>query len=155
MSEDYTEDKTQELNVDAIQEALKARGISVEDITSLDRKELILVVRGIVERFILHENISLILGRGAARTGSLEHHHFVDLTPHEAAERGVSRRHARIDIHDGQVYLTDLGSTNGSWLAGQKLIPHQPAMIRKGNEIMLGRLTMQVVFRSTDSGRLR
>ncbi|MFT4188119.1 MAG: FHA domain-containing protein, partial [Aeromicrobium sp.] len=33
---------------------------------------------------------------------------------------GVSRRHARV-VHDGGWALEDLGSTNGTWVAGQEI----------------------------------
>lgn len=39
--------------------------------------------------------------------------------PHEA----VSRKHCQIDYYDGDLYVTDLGSTAGVLLDGQKITP--------------------------------
>ena len=42
------------------------------------------------------------------------------------ADQGASSRHLRIDWDGTQVTVTDLGSTNGTLLNGQRLSPHQP-----------------------------
>lgn len=42
------------------------------------------------------------------------------VVPHE----GMSRQHCQIDMIDGEVFITDLGSTNGVLIDGQKIEPH-------------------------------
>lgn len=41
--------------------------------------------------------------------------------PHE----GMSRQHCQIEVIDGEVYITDLGSTNGVFINGEKIEPHK------------------------------
>jgi len=38
------------------------------------------------------------------------------------ANAGVSRMHARIEFHDDSIYLEDLGSTNGTYLDGERVL---------------------------------
>ncbi len=85
----------------------------------------------------------IILGR---RDGSVDIELLVDLTPYNACELGVSRKHAAIrDDLDG-VEVIDLSSTNGTYLNGQRLIPHVPRLLREGDEIRLGLLRVRVQY---------
>lgn len=70
----------------------------------------------------------------------------VDLTPYKAAEKGVSRRHMLLELVQETVTLTDLGSTNGTFLNGQKLQPFQKRVVRDGDEIRLGKLSVRIYF---------
>src|SRR5262252_1865402 len=51
-----------------------------------------------------------------------------DLSPFDKEGR-VSRQHASIEWKDGRLFITDLGSTNGTLLNGRPLSPHQPVEI--------------------------
>jgi len=76
----------------------------------------------------------------------------VDLGRVNGLERGVSREHARIDMHEsGTLMLTDLGSRNGTFLNGQQLSAHQQRVLRDGDDVRFGRVFVRVSFR----GRLR
>lgn len=44
-------------------------------------------------------------------------------------DRSMSRRHAELYWDGQQCVLTDLGSTNGTFLGGQRLVPHQPQLV--------------------------
>jgi hypothetical protein len=68
----------------------------------------------------------------------------LDLTPHEAINSGVGRRHARIFIQGGQVYAEDLDSTNGTFRNGARLAPRQPTPLANGDELCLGKLALTV-----------
>jgi len=70
----------------------------------------------------------------------------IDLTPYKAVEKGVSRRHMLLELTNESVSLTDLGSTNGTFLNGQKLQPFQKRIVRDGDEIRLGKLTVRIYF---------
>ena len=59
----------------------------------------------------------------------------------------VSRQHARITRQGKLVVIEDLGSTNGTHLNGQRLIPHQPRVLRDGDEIRLGKLVCHIFFK--------
>jgi DNA-binding winged helix-turn-helix (wHTH) protein len=52
----------------------------------------------------------------------------------------VSRRHARVRIEDGQATFEDLGSKNGSHVAGQRI--HEPVALRDGDAITVGIVTL-------------
>lgn len=70
----------------------------------------------------------------------------VDLTPYGAAELGVSRRHARLEVQDQTLRIIDLGSANGTYANGMRLIPNKPRILRDGDEVRLGRMRMYVFF---------
>ena len=50
----------------------------------------------------------------------------------------VSRRHAEIVKREGGYYLVDTGSTNGTRLNGETLLPHQEHLLARGDRIHLG-----------------
>jgi pSer/pThr/pTyr-binding forkhead associated (FHA) protein len=50
----------------------------------------------------------------------------------------VSRRHALLRIEGNRATLEDLGSTNGTFIGGKRIPPHQPVSLRSGDEIRLG-----------------
>ena len=54
----------------------------------------------------------------------------------------VSRHHARIDREDGSFVLHDLGSLNGTYLAGERVDRQE---LRAGNEIQVGRYILLFV----------
>ncbi len=57
----------------------------------------------------------------------------------------LSRRHAEIFIENGQTYIRDLGSANGTWVDGQQL-GHQPAPLRAGSQVWLGHVQLGCEF---------
>ena len=59
----------------------------------------------------------------------------------------VSRRHAQIRIRDGQFWLADLKSSNGSFLNDQRIDEHA---LRSGDRVQVGRTLM--IFTSSDGG---
>jgi len=70
----------------------------------------------------------------------------VDLTPHGGEEGGVSRRHFKITLGEGQYAIQDLNSTNSTWLNRTRLQPGLPVVLRDGDEIRAGRV--RLVFRA-------
>lgn len=53
-------------------------------------------------------------------------------------ENGVSRLHARLDYTHEQVTITDLGSTNGTYVNRQRIEPHKPRRLKSGDTVNLG-----------------
>ncbi len=51
----------------------------------------------------------------------------------------VSRRHCRIEKQGNGLLLTDLGSTCGTFLRGERLTPNVPVLLRKGDTFTLGK----------------
>jgi len=55
-------------------------------------------------------------------------------------EAKVSRRHARIMRRNGQYFVEDLGSTNGTFInRGRRLLPGDRQPLRDGDEIIVGK----------------
>ena len=94
----------------------------------------------------------LIIGRPDAATGTIPD---VDLMPYGALRKGVSRKHAMIErTHEG-LCLIDLGSRNDTFLNGQRLMPLQPRVLRDGDEVRLGALTMRIYFHGSEPNPAR
>lgn len=58
------------------------------------------------------------------------------------ADTFVSQLHARVFRRDGEIFVEDLGSTNGTYLNGKKVTA--PISVRKGDKIQFGRTTLEV-----------
>jgi hypothetical protein len=54
----------------------------------------------------------------------------------------VSQLHARIFRRDRDIFVEDLGSTNGTFVNGQRVTT--PVPIRKGDRVQFGRTTLEV-----------
>ncbi|MEK6410956.1 MAG: FHA domain-containing protein [Acidobacteriota bacterium] len=63
----------------------------------------------------------------------------VDLDEDDS-EAKISRRHARIVNHNGQYFIEDLGSTNGTFVnRGRRLLPGKRHMLQNGDEVIVGK----------------
>lgn len=71
----------------------------------------------------------------------------IDLTPYEGYAEGVSRLHAAIRITERGVMIVDLGSSNGTRINGQKIVPNVNYPLKDGDIIALGRIKMQITIR--------
>ena len=71
---------------------------------------------------------------------------FVDLDPYGGFENGVSRRHAMIHQTKNGYEITDLASTNGTFLNNQRLIPNEPYPLHNGAQLQLGRMRLLVLY---------
>jgi pSer/pThr/pTyr-binding forkhead associated (FHA) protein len=70
----------------------------------------------------------------------------IDLSEFEAYAQGVSRLHASIKIGLQRVSIMDLGSSNGTRVNGQKIVPHVDYPLKHGDIIALGKLKVQLVI---------
>jgi len=70
----------------------------------------------------------------------------VDLSPYNAYANGVSRLHAVIKLIKDQIVLVDLGSSNGTYLNGNRLSPYIEASVAHGDVVYLGKLKMQLLI---------
>jgi hypothetical protein len=66
----------------------------------------------------------------------------IDLTDFGGDKSGVSRQHARITLQANQYYITDLQSTNFTYVNQQRLAPNLPTPLHDGDEIKFGKLKM-------------
>jgi len=81
--------------------------------------------------------LEIVEGNGAGRraqlTGAVEIGRSADLSIDDPL---ASRAHARIDPAQGGAVVTDLGSTNGTFVNGQQLTG--PTHVRPGDTILIG-----------------
>ncbi len=94
-------------------------------------------------KFYFDEFEELVLGRSNPETGEVP---SVDLSDYDAAEKGVSRRHASIVRRENALDVVDLGAANGTFLNGHRLIPNQARLLRDGDELRLGHLVLRISF---------
>ncbi len=71
---------------------------------------------------------------------------LIDLAPYDAYRKGVSRSHAVLTYRDNRLYIQDLGSSNGTWLDGQRLKPYELYAVQPGSPVGLGQLTIYIYY---------
>lgn len=105
-------------------------------------KDMRLVLKGVDIETFLSVPISgsnLTVGRSSKKSSP-----DVDLHPLKGQDYGVSRLHAAFSLRDGELYVEDLRSTNGTLINGFEIPPERPFRLRHGDEIEFGRLRMTV-----------
>ncbi|MBC7833559.1 MAG: SpoIIE family protein phosphatase [Phycisphaerales bacterium] len=65
------------------------------------------------------------------------------------SEPTVSRRHAVIERVDGDWYITDFESHNGTFLNGQKLRPREPIPLTHGDQVRIAPWVFRAAFRDS------
>lgn len=117
------------------------------------RMNLILTVRHTQTQFVFDANEidELLIGRTDPDTGEAPD---IDLEAQGAQDKGVSRKHASIVRRDGALQVLDLKAQNGTFLNGQRLVANQPRILRDGDDLRLGHLTLQVKFERVTTGTL-
>src|SRR6185503_4244743 len=71
---------------------------------------------------------------------------YINLAAYGAVEKGVSHQHATLEPIGKIVMLTDLSSTNGTFLNGQRLSPNQQCLVRSGDKIRLGQFAISFYY---------
>ena len=77
-----------------------------------------------------------VIGRDPARSS------------HVVVDPSMSRAHARVYVHGEVLHVEDLGSTNGTFLNGRRLVQGQGEPAYDGDELVLGALTLRVELRT-------
>lgn len=85
--------------------------------------------------FVLTEGKEIVIGRSSDAEVVL-------------MEDMVSRRHAHLEIKGEKIYLEDRGSTNGTFVNGEKV---SKAVVTKGDRVLIGTSIMKVVEASEDA----
>lgn len=86
--------------------------------------------------FQIHKS-RIFLGRGSAMDIQLR-------------DSEVSRRHALLEIRDGQVVLTDLGATNGTWFNATRI---ESVELDHQDEFTLGSTTLMLIITPVQGAR--
>lgn len=58
----------------------------------------------------------------------------------------VSQFHAAIDLRDRQIFIRDLGSTNGTVYGGRRLVRDQPVEVTAAPEVSIGPIVMRLAL---------
>ena len=61
----------------------------------------------------------------------------------------VSRKHAKITSQDGKVLIEDLGSTNGTFVNGEKIA--RPTRLKEGDRILIGTSILKLIAEATNA----
>ena len=90
------------------------------------------------QQFGLEINDEIHLGRGKNERD------LIDLTPYGAERLGVSRRHASLRPTASNLFVVDLGSTNGTRRNGRSIGVNTPYSLADGDTLTLGNLQLPV-----------
>jgi hypothetical protein len=106
-------------------------------------------VRGTAESFELRpQNVGheIIIGRSTPGSPIVPD---IDLGGKQGADYGVSRMHANLAYDESQhvILISDLGSANGTFINGERLVAREVRVLRHGDELRLGRMVVMVSFR--------
>lgn len=94
-------------------------------------------------RYILQGKWDYTIGRSSVH----EEPPDADLSDAYGFEAGVSRRHVMIHVRDNGIFLEDLDSLNETVHNGFRLAPGQWYSLRSGDEIRLGAIILNIIFR--------
>ncbi|HEX7395384.1 MAG TPA: FHA domain-containing protein [Anaerolineaceae bacterium] len=72
---------------------------------------------------------------------------LLDLSPLEGYIMGVSKQHVRIQVVGNGYQITDLGSTNGTWVNEVRLSSNQPAILPNAARVRMGRMELDFIYR--------
>jgi hypothetical protein len=90
--------------------------------------------------------IDLKTGGGVLGRADKDQTPEIDLTQYSDMQLGVSRQHARLDRRERLLYITDLGSVNGTSLNGRRLVAGRSYILRDGDIVHLGLMKLYVSF---------
>jgi hypothetical protein len=111
--------------------------------TSTDGTQFRFVITTSGRQVTLGLDKGILIGRTDPESGFSPE---LDLTPDEGVEWGVSRQHAAIQVSQFGITLTDLGSTNGTYLNQFPLPPNLPYSLKHGDKVHFGDLLVEVYF---------
>ncbi len=97
------------------------------ELTGPERWVLLVAGDGRLRRIVLADEGVVVLGRDEGCDVLL-------------ADAGISKRHARLELRDGRVVLSDLGSKNGTRLGGQRIAG--PTPLSAGEVFEVGPVTL-------------
>jgi len=87
----------------------------------------------------------LVLGRITSEPTDAE---ALNLSTLNAYRHGVSNWHCRLERRDQRLIVTDLNSTNGTYLNGERIASGEACVVQDGAELILGTLRLTVFFRT-------
>jgi len=86
--------------------------------------------------FPIEENRPIVVGRSSD----------LDMV---LVEEMVSRKHARIELKDGKIHIEDLGSTNGTFVNGERIVK---GWLKEGDRVLIGSNILKVIATTDEAG---
>jgi pSer/pThr/pTyr-binding forkhead associated (FHA) protein len=144
VEQEHSAEEPQESNSDHPHAGVAEEGWSAPDAASCHLAKLIVKRSGAETELEFHVNPPCIIGRFDAAVGPID----IDLGSMPEGNY-VSRKHAKIECDDGTWKITDLGSSNGTFLLRDDFEKVDTAELKDGDEIALG--NARFVFHTVDS----
>jgi phage tail-like protein len=94
-------------------------------VSTMPTLQLIVQLQGVVVKVVPLNKPVLRIGRGPDSDLMLDH-------------AIISRHHAELRLSPQGLMLTDLGSSNGTYVGEQRLLPNQPQLLREGASFRMG-----------------
>lgn len=113
---------------------------ATNNITDAKPSQVVLNFGSKFPSLLLDVETRMILGRRGITTDEF----VVDLSVFNAYELGVSRKHALLYVENGQIYVEDLGSDEGTFLNDNLLTPFKAYPVPNSAILKLGRLAIKV-----------
>lgn len=70
----------------------------------------------------------------------------LNLNPFNGAQQGVSRRHAKIMHSESGWWVQDIGSSNGTWLNGERLQPLRSYALQSTSHLLLSHMEFYAIL---------
>jgi hypothetical protein len=100
-------------------------------------------------------SVTLQLGSSSIRLEANKPRTFAGRDPQACAlaymDAALSRRHAEVWLENGQTFIRDLGSSNGTWVNGQ-LVGAQPVQLQPGQNVFLGTVPLAISWEAAMGG---
>jgi EmrB/QacA subfamily drug resistance transporter len=89
--------------------------------------------------------LSIVAGPGAGRAAPVRGSATIGREPEcdlQVLDSEVSRRHAKVTVRDGDVFIDDLNSANGTYVNGERILGREA--LKPGDRIQIGQATIQL-----------
>jgi hypothetical protein len=106
------------------------------------QNEIFLMIHGAVEVLFMEDRQRVIIGRTKPNS---DWKVDIDMSSYGKIGQTVSRQHATLHMQDDVLYLTDLGSTNGTYINGKRIQANVPHAVNRSHRISLGKLDVSIV----------
>lgn len=124
----------------ALSEILRA---AVEDTTTPQSRGVLFYIPNQSKPLVITDIDVIRIGRLDKSTNTTPD---LDLGPYHGAELGVSRYHAEIVYKEGEYFLKDMGSRNGTWINQSKIQPYRQMPLHDSDQLRFGHFTLLVKF---------